>query len=178
MTLCDPMDCSTPGFPALHYLLEFAQIHVQWLNNATQPFHPPSAPPLLLPIIFPSIRVLSSDSALCIRWPKYWSFSISPSSEYSGLISFRIDWFDLLAVQGALKNLLQHHSLKASVFQQKGAQASLWSTLTSIHDYQMQVILHTLVLRCITVSRVGKVITLSLLLLYVRKRRFRGVIII
>ena len=135
-------------------------------------------PLLLLPSIFPSIRIFSNESALRIR-PKYQSFSfiISPSSEYSGLISFGIAWFDL-AVQGTLKSLLQHHSLKASVFQQKGAQASLWSSLTSIHDYQMQVILHTLVLRCITVSRVGKVITLSLLLLYVRKRRFRGVIII
>ena len=137
-------------------------------------------PLVLLPSIFPSIRVFSNELALCSRWPKYWSFSfsISPASGYSGLISFRIDWFDCLAVQGTLKSLLQHHSLKASVFQQKGAQASLWSSLTSIHDYQMQVILHTLVLRCITVSRVGKVVTLSLLLLYVRKRRFRGVIII
>ena len=136
-------------------------------------------PFLLPPSIFSNIRIFLNESVLRIRWPEYWSFSfiISPSSEYSGLISFGIAWFDL-AVQGTLKSLLQHHSLKASVFQQKGAQASLWSSLTSIHDYQMQVILHTLVLRCITVSRVGKVITLSLLLLYVRKRRFRGVIII
>ena len=76
-------------------------------------------PLLLLPSIFPSIRVFSSESALCVRWPKYWSFSfsISPSTEYSGLISFRIDWFDLLAVQGTLKSLLQHHSSKASVLQ-------------------------------------------------------------
>ena len=73
--------------------------------------------PLLLPSIFPSIRVFSNDSALCIRWPKYWSFSssISPSNEYSGLISFRMDWFDLCAVQGTLKSLLQHHSSKASI---------------------------------------------------------------
>ena len=74
-------------------------------------------PLLLLPPTFPSIRVFSNESALCIRWPKYWSFSISPSSEYSGMISFRIDWSDLLAVQGALKSLLQHHSLKASILQ-------------------------------------------------------------
>ena len=76
-------------------------------------------PLLLLPSIFPSIRVFSKESVLCIRWPKYWSFSfsISPSNEYSGLISFRIDWFDLLAVQGTLKSLLQHHSLKASILQ-------------------------------------------------------------
>ena len=72
---------------------------------------------LLPPSIFPSIRVFSNESALCIRWPKYWSFSISPSKEYSGLISFRIDWFDLLAVQGTLKSLLQHHSSKASILQ-------------------------------------------------------------
>ena len=74
-------------------------------------------PLLLLPSIFPSIRVFSNESVVCIRWPKYWSFSfsISPSNEYSGLISFRIDWFDLLAVQGTLKSLLQHHSSKASV---------------------------------------------------------------
>ena len=73
--------------------------------------------PLLLPSIFPSLGVFSSESAFCIRWPKYWSFSISPSSEYSGLISFRMDWLDLLAVQGTLKSLLQHHSSKASILQ-------------------------------------------------------------
>ena len=72
-------------------------------------------PLLLLPSVFPSTRVFSNESALCIRWPKYWSFSISPSYEYSRLISFRIDWFDLLAVQGTLKNLLQHHNCKASI---------------------------------------------------------------
>ena len=72
---------------------------------------------LLLPSIFPSIRVFSNESLLCIRWPKYWSFSISPSNEYSGLVSFRINWFDLLAVQGSLKSLLQHHSSKVSIFQ-------------------------------------------------------------
>ena len=77
-------------------------------------------PLLLLPLVFPSIRVFSNESTLHIRWPKYWSFSISPSSEYSGLISFRIDWFDLLAVQGPLKSLLQHHISKASVLQYHG----------------------------------------------------------
>ena len=78
-----------------------------------------SCPLLLLPLIFPSIRIFSNELALCIRWPKYWSFSfsISPSNEYSGLISFRIDWFDLLAVQGTLKSLLQHHNSKASILQ-------------------------------------------------------------
>ena len=103
-----PMDCSTPGFPVLYYLPEFPQTHVNRVTDAFQPSHPLS-PPLLLPSIFPSIRVFSSDSAL-LRWPKYWNFSISPSNEYSGLISSRIDWFDLLAIQGTLKSLLQHHS--------------------------------------------------------------------
>ena len=92
-------------------------------------------PLLLLPSIFPSIRVFSNESALCIRWPKYWSFSfnVSPSNEHSGLIPFRMDWLDLLAVQGTLKSLLQHHSSKASIL--------WWSAffivpiLTSIHDY-------------------------------------------
>ena len=89
-TLCDPMDCSTPGFPVLHHLPELAQTHVHWVDDATQPSHPLSCP-FLLPSVFPSIRVFSNESVLCIRWPKYWSFSISPSNEYSGLISFRID---------------------------------------------------------------------------------------
>ena len=97
--LCDPMDCSTLGFPVLHYLPELAQTHVHWVSDVGQLSHP------LLPSIFSSIRVFSSEAALCIRWPKHWSFSISPSSEYSGLISFRIDWFDLLAVQGTLNSL-------------------------------------------------------------------------
>ena len=100
------------GFPALQYLLEFAQTYVHWVDDVIQPCHP-------LPLVFPSIRVFSSESSLCIRWPKYWtfSFSISPSSEYSGLISFRIDMFDLLVVQGTLKSLLQHHNSNASVLQ-------------------------------------------------------------
>ena len=91
-------------------------------------------PLLLLPSVFPSIRGFSNESALRIRWPKYWSFSfsISPSNEYSGLISFRMDWLDLLAVQGTLKSLLQHHSSKASVLQ---CSAFFIVQLTSIHDY-------------------------------------------
>ena len=117
-TLWGPMDCSTPGLPVLHHLLEFAQIHVHWVSDAIQPSYLILCHPLLLlPSIFPSIRVFSNESVLRIRWPKYWnfSFSISPSNEYSGLISFRIDWLDLLAVQGTLKSLLQHHSSKASI---------------------------------------------------------------
>ena len=109
------MDYSTPGFPVLHHLPECAQTHVHWVDVAIQPSHP-CHPLLLLPLIFPSIRVFSIDLALHIRWPKYWSFSfsISPSSEYSGLISYKINWFDL-AVQGTLKSLLQHHNSKASI---------------------------------------------------------------
>ena len=117
-TLCDPMDCSTPGLPVHHQLPEFIQTHVHWVGNAIQPSYPLSSP-LLLPSIFPSITVFSIELILCIRWPKYrsFSFSINPSCEYSGLISFRMDWLDLLAVQGTLKSLLQHHSSKASILQ-------------------------------------------------------------
>ena len=115
-TLCDPEDSSTPVLPIHHQLPELSQAHVHQVGDATQPSHPlPSPSPL--PSIFPSVRVFSSESVLHIRWPKYWSFnfSISPSNEYSGLISFRKDWLDLLAVQGTLKSLLQHHSWKASI---------------------------------------------------------------
>ena len=105
-TLCDPTDCSTPGFPVHHQLPELAQTHIHLI--LCRPF-------LLPPSIFPSIKVFSNELALCIRWPNYWSFSSSPSSEYSGLISFRIDWLDLLAVQGTLKVLskttIQKHHL-------------------------------------------------------------------
>ena len=113
--LCDPMNCSTPGLPVHHQLPELAQTHVHWVDDAIS--HLILCCPLLLPpSIFPSIRVFSKGSALHIKWPKYWSFSfsISPSNKYSGLISFRMDWFGLLAVQGTLKSLLQHHSLKTS----------------------------------------------------------------
>ena len=108
------MDHSMPGFPVHHQLLELAQTHVLWVSDAIQPSHPLLSF-LLLSSIFPSIRVFSKGPVLHIRWPKYWSLSISPSNEYSGLISFKIDWFDLLAVQGTLKSLLQHHSSKASI---------------------------------------------------------------
>ena len=114
-TLCDPMDCSMPGFPLLHHFLELAQTHIHesmMLSNHLVL----CCPLLLLPSIFPSIRVFSNESILRIGRPKYWSFSFSPSNEYSGLIFFyRIDWFDLLAVQGTLKSFLQHHSSKASI---------------------------------------------------------------
>ena len=114
-TLCNPMDCSTPGLPVQHQLPELAQTHVHWVGDAIQPSH--CRPLLLLPSILPNIRVFSNESVLRIRWPTYWSFSICPSNEYSGLISFRIDWFELLAVQGTLKSLLQYHSSKASILQ-------------------------------------------------------------
>ena len=108
------MDCSTPGFPVHHQCPELAQTHAHRVSDAIQPSHPLS-PHLLLPSIFPSIRVFSSESVLCIRWPKYWSFSISPSNEYKGLISFTMHWLDLFSVQGTLKSLLQHHSSRASI---------------------------------------------------------------
>ena len=113
LTLCNPMDCSTPGFPVLHRLLEFTHTYVHWVGDAIQPSH--LCLSLLLPSIFPSIKVISNELALGTKCPKYWSFSISPSNEYSGLISFRMDWFDLPAVQGTLKSLLQYHSAEASI---------------------------------------------------------------
>ena len=116
LTLCDPMDCSMPGFPVHHQLPKLTQTHVHRVCDAIQPSYPMSSL-LLLPSIFPSIRIFSNESVLHIRWPKYqsFSFSISPSNEYSGLIS--IDRLDLLEVQGILKSLLQHHSSKVSILQ-------------------------------------------------------------
>ena len=111
------MNHSMPGLPVHHQLLEFTQTHVHWVSDVIQPPHPllsPSSPALNLPII----RIFSNEPALRIRWPMYWSFSfISPCNEHPGLISFRMDWLDLLAVQGTLKSLLQHHSSKASILQ-------------------------------------------------------------
>ena len=115
-TLCDPVDCSTPGLPVHHQLPESTQTHVHCIGDAMQPSHPLSSPS---PPAFNSSQHhdLSNESVLYIRWPKYWSFSfsISPSNEHPGLISFRMDWLDLFAVQGTLKSLLQHHSSKASI---------------------------------------------------------------
>ena len=117
-TLCAPMDYSTPGLPVHHQLPESTQTHDHWVGDAIQPSHP-LLPLLLLPPIPPSKRLFSNESTLHTRWPKYWSisFSISPSSEYSELVSFRMHWLGLLAVQGTLKSLLQHHSSKASILQ-------------------------------------------------------------
>ena len=111
------MDYNKPGFPVHHQLMDLAQVHVHWVADAIQPSH------LLLspspPSVFISIWIFSNESVLCIGWPKYWSFSfsISPFNEYSGLICFRIGWLELLAVQGTLNNLLQHHSSKTSILQ-------------------------------------------------------------
>ena len=124
------MDCSTPGFPVHHQLLELTQTHIHCVGDAIQPCHPL----LLPPSIFPSIRVFCNEPVLHIRWTKYWSFSfnISPSNEYSGLISFRIDWLDLLAIQVTLK------SSSTPLFKRINSSVLgfLYSpTLTSIHDY-------------------------------------------
>ena len=132
-TVCNPMDCSTPGFPVLHHLLELAQTDVHWVSNVIQPSRPllsPSPPAFNLSQHLSILTSwLFSSGGQTVDWN--FSFSISPSNEYSGLISFRIDWFDLLAVQGTLKSLLQHHSSKIWV---------LWRllyrpALISIHDY-------------------------------------------
>ena len=133
LTLCDTTDWSTPGFPVPYQFPELTQTHVHWVSDDIQLSHPLSSPSSL-PSIFPSIRVFSSESVLHISWPKYWSFSfsISPSNEYSGLISFRMDWLDLLVVQGTLKSspIPQFKSINSSVL------SFLYSPpLTSIHDH-------------------------------------------
>ena len=115
-TICGPIDCSMPGLSVHHQLLEITQL--MSIESVMPSSHLTLCRPLLLlPSIFLSIRVFSNESVLRIRWPKYWSFSfsISPSNEYSGLISFRRDWLDLLEVQGTLRSLLQQHSSKASI---------------------------------------------------------------
>ena len=141
LTLCDPMDCSMPGFLILHHLPELAQTHVHWVSDAIQTSHPLSSPS---PPAFnlSQHQVFSNESALHVRWLKFWnfSFSISPSNEYSGLISFRMDWFDPLAVQGTLKSLLRDSQESSPTPQFKSISSSVLSllygpTLTSIHDY-------------------------------------------
>ena len=130
-TLCDPMNLRIPGLPVHHQLLEFNQTHVQRVGDAIQPSHPLLSPSPAAPIP-PSIRVFSNESTLHMRWPKYWSFSFSicPFNEPPGLISFRMDWLDLLAVQGTLKSLLQHHSSKGSILQ-----CSAFFTVQLSHPY-------------------------------------------
>ena len=115
--LSNPNDCSMPGLPVHHQLPEFTQTHIHRVGPSSHLIL--CRPLLLLPPIPPSIRVFSNESTVCLKWPKYWSFSFSiiPSKEIQGLIFFRMDWLDILAVQGALKSLLQHHSSKASILQ-------------------------------------------------------------
>ena len=123
-----PRDCSLPGFPVLHHLLELAETHVHWVGDAIQPSHPLSSPSP------PAFNLSQHESALHIRWPEYWSFSfsISPSNEYSGLVFFRMDWLDLLTVQGTLESLLQYHNSKATILQ---CSAFFMVQLPSVHDY-------------------------------------------
>ena len=131
--LCDPMNCNTPFLPVHHQLPEFTQTHVHRVDDAIQPSHPLSSPSPPAPN--PSQhQSLFNESILRMRWPKYWtfSFSIIPSKEIPGLISFRMDWLDLLAVHGTLRSLLQHHSSKASILR---LSLSSSSTFTSIHDH-------------------------------------------
>ena len=123
------MDYSMPGFRVLHYLPGFAQTHVHWAGDAIQSFH------LLLTPSLPALshsqdEVFSNELALCVTWPNYWSFSINPSNKYSELISLRIDWFDLLAIQGTLKSLLQNHSSKALILQ-----CSVFFIVQFLHPY-------------------------------------------
>ena len=131
-TLCDPMNRSTPGLPVHHKLPEFTHTHAHQVGDAIQP----SYPLLLLPPIPPGIRVFSNESTLRMRWPKYWSFSfsVSPSNEHPGLLSFRMDCLDLLTVQGTLKSLLQHHIQKHQFF---GTQLSSQSS-SHIHTWPLE----------------------------------------
>ena len=125
-TLCDAIDCSMPGFPVLHHLAEFAQTRVHWAGDAIQPSHPllsPSPPTFSLSQFQGLFKWVSSSHQVARDWS--FSFNISPSNEYSGLISFRMDWVDLLAVQGTLKSLLQHHS---SIFSHKAPQ-NYWKSI-------------------------------------------------
>ena len=154
-TLCDPMTCSTPGLPVDHQFPEFTQNNVHRVGDAIQPSHPLSSPSPPAPN--PSKhQSFSNDSTLCMRWPKYWNFSlsISPSKEHPGLISFRMDWLDLLAVQGTLKSLLQHHSLTASTLQ-----LSAFFTVQLSHPYMTTGKTIALVRR----TFVGKVMSLFLI---------------
>ena len=151
------MKPSTPGPPVHHQLLEFTQTHVHRVSDAIQPSHH-CRPLLLLPLIPPSIKVFFNEPTLCRRWPKYWSFSfnISPSNEHPGLVSFRMGWLDLLAVQGTLKSLLQHHSSKASILWH-----SAFLTVQLSHPYMTTA-------KTIALTRrtfVGKVMSLLLIIL-------------
>ena len=154
LTLCDPMNHSTPGLPVHHPLPEFTQTHVHRVSNAIQPSHPLSSPSPPAPSSSQHPSLLN-QSTLCMRWPKYWSFSFSiiPSKEIPGLISFRMDWLELLAVQGTLKSLLQHHSSKASILWR-----SAFFTVQLSHPYKTTGKIIALTRRTL----VGKVMSLLL----------------
>ena len=154
LTLCNPMDCSTPGLPVRHFLR--SPLKLVSIRSVMPPNHLMLCRPLLLlPSIFPSSRVFPNESALHIRWPKYWSFSISSSHEFSWFLSFRIDWFELLAVQGTLKSLLQCHSSKASILW-----GSAFFTAQLSHPYMT-----TRKITALTICTVvGKVMSLLLIL--------------
>ena len=154
------MDSSPPVFPVLHFLPELAQTQARQVSDAIQPSHPLSSLLLLSPIP-PSIRVFSNESTLCMSWLKYWSFSfsISPSNEHPGLVSFRMDWLDLLAVQGTLKSLLQHHSSKASIIR-----CSAFFTVQLSHPYMTTgktIALHPSIPWDTTILKLGQLITLQ-----------------
>ena len=133
LTFCNPVDCSTPGFPVHHQLPKFAQTHVHRVGDAIQP-SVLCYPLLYLLSIFSIVRVFSNESVFHISWSKYWSFSFSLSNECSGLIFFRIDWFSLFAVQGTLKSLLWHHNSKASILWQLTFIKSNYVFFTSFHS--------------------------------------------
>ena len=135
-TLCDPMNHSMPGLPAHHQHPKLMSIESVMQSDHLLLCHPL----LLLPSIFPSIRVFSNESVLHIRWPKYWSFSISPANEYSGLISFRIDWFDLLAFQGTLKSLLQHCSAYSLSLFSVCSRSKMATNFLKLHPLRIEII--------------------------------------
>ena len=158
-TLCDPMDCSTVGLPVHNQLPEFTQTHVHRVGDAIQSSHPLSSPSPPAFNLSQHQGLCKNESVLCIRWPKYWSFSfsISLSNEHPGLISFRMDWLDLLAIQGTLKSLLQHHSSKASI---------LWCSAFFIVQFSEP---YTTTGKTISLTRwtfVGKVMSLLFSMLY------------
>ena len=134
LTLCNSMDCSTPGLPVHHQLPELVQTHVHWVGDAIQPSHPLSSPSPAFSLS--QHQVFSNESVLRIWWPKYWScsFNISPSNEHPGLISFKMDWLDLLAVQGTLRSLLQHHTSKASILRR----SAFFKVQLSFHTWLLE----------------------------------------
>ena len=167
LNLCHPMDCSMPCFPVLHYLLKSTQNCVHWVSDAIQPSH------LLLPPSFSPAFNLSQHQSL-FKWvsssnPKYWSFSISPSNEYSGLISFKIDWFELLAAQGTLTSFLQHHRIKSI---SSSVLSLLYGpTLTFVHDYWKNIALIRQILVRKMMSLLSKMLSMFVIAFLPRSKR-------